>query len=175
MSFLSTFIKWFLLIAVVSIGYFVWEFSQKQGSRKSIQNVERVESLAQDIDSPVPANKYVKALRFPSLKARSEELRLLYNRRERACDMAQARLQKLYSRNLVSRSAKKWVELRLDKVRELNAGLLSQYKNIVDFAERQYANDIVRHDSAEDEARAAHFEEQNARLMKTVEEPLSFL
>ena len=175
MKLFFSYIKLFLVVSLLSIGYFSFKYWQKASIRKDMQKVELTEfdTYFRD-DSPMPPNKYVETLGYPSLKARSEELRSLYNRREQAINMVEKRVQLMHSKNLVSSSVEKSVNRNLTQARKINADLLRQIKNIIDFAESQYASDMVRHDSKEDDERARRIAEENENLLKTVEIPQMF-
>lgn len=175
MKLFFNYLKLVLVILLLSTGYFSIKYWDKIYQRHNMRMVERSEfgTYFQE-DTPLAPNKYVQALSYPSLKAKSEELRKLYNRREQAINMVEERLRLMRSKNLISEETEKSVNRNLIHARRVNASIMPHIKNIIAFAEAQYASDMVRHDSKEDEERAKNISEENERLMKSVEIPQKF-
>lgn len=175
MKLFFVYLKLFLVVSLLSVGYFSFQFWAKNSERERMEKVDmsEYESYFQK-DTPLVPNKYVQALGYPSLKARSEELRNLYNRRVQAVTIVEERVRLLRRKKLISEEVEKSVSRNLAEVNAINANLLEQINNIIEFAEDQYASDIVRHDSKEDEERAKHIVEENERLLREVEIPQKF-
>lgn len=175
MKFLFNYLKLFLIVFLVCVGHFAYKYWDKMSVRQDMQKVEMSEfGTWFRTDTPIAPNKYVQALNYPSLKARSEELRSLYNRREQAIEMVEERIKLMRKKELINDAVEKSVQVNLSEARKINANLFKQIKNIIDFAESQYASDMVRHDSQEDKARAKRIAEENERLLEAVNIPQKF-
>ncbi len=175
MNFFFSYLKLLLVIFLLSTGYFAFKYWDKIYDRYNMQKVERSEFSAYfQEDTPLQPNKYVQALGYPSLKAKSEELRKLYNRREQAIKIIEERLRVMSSKNLISDEIVNSVNVNLTQARRINASIMPQIKNIIEFAEAQYASDMIRHDVAEDVELAERLAEENSRLMQSVEIPQTF-
>lgn len=175
MKLFFNYLKLVLVILLLSTGYFSIKYWDKIYQRHKMRMVESSEfgtSFQEDV--PLAPNKYVQALGYPSLKAKSEELRKLYNRREQAIKMVEERLRIMRSKNLISEETEKSVNRNLIHARRVNDAILPNIKNIIAFAENQYASDMVKHDAAEDEEQAEQLAEENNRLMQSVEIPQKF-
>lgn len=125
-------------------------------------------------DSPLQTTKHIEALPFTSLKTKADDMRRRYNRTHHMCAAVRSHLLKLQQQGFVSINVAQSVEKNLAVHEKKNLILKQQFDNIITFAEKQYAEGVIRQHSEEAESQARLLDKQNEILLKNVDLPVSF-
>lgn len=123
---------------------------------------------------PLVSNKFIDALKIPSLKEKSTEVMRAYNRRVQLVDIIKERMELLRSFNRLSHEVESVVNRNINMIERDNMKIRKQYDNIVAFAEKQYAASLRDQYSPDAEDKAKLYARENEALLREVNVPVSF-
>lgn len=158
---------------MIMMGIYLYKVYETYSDLKNVQG-ESAPAVSIDENSPLVTNKYIDALPFASLKTKAETMRHHYNRTHHMCQAVRSHLSMMRSTGFVSKNVEEAVLQNLSSHERLNQKLKQQYDSIVAFAEKQYAEGMIRSHSEDMEDQARLLDKQNEVLLKNVDLPVSF-
>lgn len=175
-NYLFTTLLVFVFLELIYVGVY---FTQKIGeddpkvfNTYSIELKDYVKVL--DSGNALPRNKYIDILPYPSLKARSEELRDEYNRRAQIISIVEERKQVFLSKGCISQSLAAKVDRNIDKLKRQNNQVRLRYGKILSFAEQLHLARLSETNRSILEERATSLLKESEELLKQIGSPIMF-
>lgn len=125
-------------------------------------------------ESPLSSTKYIDALQSPILRQNAAELRHRYNRTYNICSNVRERMEEFRRKGVLTRATETAVEKNLQVLEKRNELLKKRFDILVAYAEKSYAESLIRDLAPAEEERAALFAKENDKLMKSVDLPMLF-
>ncbi len=134
-----------ILVLPASVGYLIY-FFHVRSIQSTIEDVSLLEDAAGEVDDNVPlkASEYVEKFQVTSLKERADQIRRRYNRDVQISRAVREHLQELYEHGYVCSWVEGQVRRQLDEIDRRNEQLRVQYGEIVEFAEKYYAESVTK-------------------------------
>lgn len=166
----------FIVLELFYLGYYAIKNNEdtsiQQANPYSIELRDYAEFLAEG--TALPRNKYINKLSYPTLRAKSEELRSEYNRRYQIISLVKERKQQFLDKKIISNSLAAKVERNLNKLRQQNKQVKLRYEKILSFAEHLHLETISKQASELLDSRAANLLKESDTLLRQIEQPLNF-